>query len=350
VQYIVTNAHVVQNAYEAFKGFGEGRVYFSLAENDYVNPNIVFYSPPEDKDIAILKLPSPTVKRSALVLRPSNTAQIGETTYALGYPSVSTTLQSYITYDENDVTITRGIISKRSAIAGVTFEAFQIDTAINRGNSGGPLVDERGFVLGVNTLANMIWLDNNTAITQDANYASVADHTIRILREEGIPYSLKGENDWMLYAFAPLGILLLVIAIVLFATSGKAKPAAAAAGAAGGAAAAAGAVPNKRPVLRGVSGKYAGQKFELRSRLTIGRDSAQCNIVFPEGTPGVSANHCSVYYDANADCFMLTDNGSSYGTFLGNGRKRTATGPEKLYVGDTVYLADTAIRFVVSTE
>ena len=79
VEYFVTNAHVVQNAYIAPReqgGAGNIDLYFSAAESDKVSAKVVYYSAPEEKDIAILQLPSPTVKRSALVLRPSDSVKI----------------------------------------------------------------------------------------------------------------------------------------------------------------------------------------------------------------------------------------------------------------------------------
>src|SRR5699024_12849471 len=84
--------------------------------------------------------------------------------------------------------------------------------------------------------------------------------------------------------------------------------------------------------------------------LVIGRDPATCNIVFDKNTPGISGRHCQVVYDPNEDCFIITDLGSSYGTFLGNGKKLTANVAEKLSTGDTFYLCDNANRFVVSKE
>ena len=64
----------------------------------------------------------------------------------------------------------------------------------------------------------------------------------------------------------------------------------------------------------------------------------------------ISGRHCQVVYDPNEDCFIITDLGSSYGTFLGNGKKLTANVAEKLSTGDTFYLCDNANRFVVSKE
>ena len=56
------------------------------------------------------------------------------------------------------------------------------------------------------------------------------------------------------------------------------------------------------------------------------------------------------WLDRHPDCFIITDLGSSYGTFLGNGKKLTANVAEKLSTGDTFYLCDNANRFVVSKE
>ena len=65
IQYIVTNGHVVNKAYtypryDSSLYGGEIDVFFSAAENDYVKAKVVYFSLQEEKDIAILQLPSPT--------------------------------------------------------------------------------------------------------------------------------------------------------------------------------------------------------------------------------------------------------------------------------------------------
>ena len=55
------------------------QVYFSAAENDYVQGQVVYYSPFNEKDIAIIKLPSATDKRTALNIRSSADVNVGET-------------------------------------------------------------------------------------------------------------------------------------------------------------------------------------------------------------------------------------------------------------------------------
>ena len=336
VQYFVTNGHVVEGV-KTYGGYLS--IYYSVAENDVVSPQLVYYSAPSDKDIAILKIPEPTTKRKALDIRSSSTVNIGETAYALGYPGVAMDSQSYNSLDENDISVTRGIISKSATPVGVSFDAFQMDVPINHGNSGGPLVDSGGFVIGINTLGS-----NKT---ENLNYAIKTDVLTRILREEGIATSFKGENNWMIYLFAPLAVIALAGAIVMFILSGK--------GGTKGAPSAAASQPRSgagsKPVLRGVSGRFAGESFSLGSgRLTIGRNSVLCNIIFEENTAGISGNHCSVVYDSTKNVFVLTDNGSTYGTFLADGRKLAPNVPEMLNAGDMFCLADKSIQFIVTME
>lgn len=358
IEYIVTNGHVIEKAYtypriDSSLYGGEVSVYFSAAENDFVNPKVVYFSPSSEKDIAILKLPSATDKRTALRLRESDGVNIGETAYALGYPGNSADRQSYKTFDKDDITMTKGIISKRTTTTWATYEAFQMDVSIAGGNSGGPLVDEKGNVIGINTAGAV---DPNTGLSLDMNYAIITDELIKILDSEKIPYTLGGtaSNGWMAYVFLPIGVLALaggIILLVMSQKNGQGAPASAGTGANKVSARGGRGSVGKRAVLRGVTGKYAGQSFDLlKGKVVIGRDPAACNIVFDKNAPGISGRHCQVDYDQNEDCFIITDLGSSYGTFLGNGKKLAANVAEKLSAGDTFYLCDNANRFVVSKE
>jgi len=78
---------------------------------------------------------------------------IGEEVYALGYPADADTVYGTIGTTANDVTVTGGIVSAYKEInLGYTDETtwtMQIDVAIAQGNSGGPLVNENGEVIGV---------------------------------------------------------------------------------------------------------------------------------------------------------------------------------------------------------
>ena len=365
VEYIVTNGHVVADAYEYPQQypneiFGSVEVYYSAAENDFAQAEIVYYSPQTQKDIAILRLPSPTEKRIALSLRESDSVKPGDTAYALGYPGNAVANQPLPKYDMNDVTMTKGIISNRTTLTGTTYEAFQMDVSIAGGNSGGPLVDESGNVMGINVATAY---DQTTGQLSDVHYAIIIDELTKVLDSERITYTIAGgglswTQPWFAYVFLPIGVLALIGGIILLVTSqknGQGAPVAAGAAAgmgSGKAPARGGRGPvEKRAVLRGVTGKYSGQSFDLlKGKVVIGRDPATCNIVFDKNTPGISGRHCQVVYDPNEDCFIITDLGSSYGTFLGNGKKLTANVAEKLSTGDTFYLCDNANRFVVSKE
>ncbi len=104
-------------------------------------------------------------------------------------------------------------------------------------------------------------------------------------------------------------------------------------------------------VLVGKKGEFANQKFSLSSgKLIIGRDPSVCNIIFKEGTPGISSNHCQVWFDSAQKCFFLKDNGSTYGTYLVNGVRLPPSVPQRLNAGESFYPATGDIVFSVSFE
>lgn len=196
VQYIVTNGHVVEAAYAYPRTYsnvtGSIQVYYSAAENDLAQVEVVYYSPQTEKDIAILKLPTPTDKRSPLLLRESDSVKMSETAYALGYPGDSSIRQTLPTYDLDDVTITKGIVSNRVTTNWATYEAFQMDVSIAPGNSGGPLVDEYGRVIGINASGAS---DPETGLMLGMNYAILIDELTKVLDQERIDYTMAGQSQ-----------------------------------------------------------------------------------------------------------------------------------------------------------
>ena len=74
----------------------------------------------------------------------------------------------------------------------------------------------------------------------------------------------------------------------------------------------------------------------------IGR-GADCFIRLPEGTPGASSIHCALR--PRSDGAELTDLGSTYGTFLSNGRQLPPNFPETLYAGDSFSLGSRSVMF-----
>lgn len=95
----------------------------------------------------------------------------------------------------------------------------------------------------------------------------------------------------------------------------------------------------------GVTGYFAGRKFGVPKHVIIGRDPKKVQIVFPDKTMGVSAVHCELRNVNGA--LMITDLGSSYGTFLGSGKKLVPSSPHLVNVGDEFYLGAVENKFKV---
>ena len=128
--YAVTNNHVIDGADEIYVKFSNGREY---------RTKLVGTSP--EVDIAVLKIDSNETFKP-LEFANSDQVQIGQWSIAFGNP-----------LGLND-SMTVGIVSAagRSSLGIEEIENFiQTDAAINQGNSGGPLIDITGKVIGVNT-------------------------------------------------------------------------------------------------------------------------------------------------------------------------------------------------------
>lgn len=82
-------------------------------------------------------------------------AQKGDEVYAVGFPGAADALSDKVAYTSADATITDGIISAERVLTisnnGTPVSLFQISAAINSGNSGGPLLNSKGAVVGINT-------------------------------------------------------------------------------------------------------------------------------------------------------------------------------------------------------
>jgi len=131
--HIVTNYHVVQGASKIQVGFSNNASY---------RATLVGSDP--STDLAVLKVDAPSRALTPLPLGNSDRVVVGDQVVAIGNPFGL------------DRTATAGIVSaiqrRITAPNGFSIDhALQTDAPINHGNSGGPLIDARGSVIGVNS-------------------------------------------------------------------------------------------------------------------------------------------------------------------------------------------------------
>jgi S1-C subfamily serine protease len=132
--YVVTNAHVV--------GDGNEEVSVTLADNQRVKGRIIGRD--RRVDLALVKLENVSAL-PVLPLGNSDAIRVGELVLALGHPFGL------------EQTVSFGIVMRKGAplrTASPGFEFIQTDATVNPGNSGGPLINMAGQVIGVNTLAS----------------------------------------------------------------------------------------------------------------------------------------------------------------------------------------------------
>lgn len=102
----------------------------------------------QEMDFAIVNLTETMNKRTPAVLGDSDGVDKTQIVYALGFPAAVAELQNRNTYTSDDVTITSGEVSKITTSDGIDY--IQHGAVLNGGNSGGPLVNEKGEVVGIN--------------------------------------------------------------------------------------------------------------------------------------------------------------------------------------------------------
>ena len=151
--YIITNYHVVKNS---------GSILAKFINGETVKAKVV--AKDIRGDIAILKLTDvPPFSVAQIKLGDSSQARIGEKVFTIGYPA-SNLMGERPKYSE-------GVIN---AMTGLKDDPafFQVSLPIQPGNSGGPLFNERGEVIGITTASlSKLAIDAIGAIPQNVNYA-----------------------------------------------------------------------------------------------------------------------------------------------------------------------------------
>lgn len=130
---VVTNNHVVEGGRKFTVDMTDGRIF-----------DAVLLGVDKATDLAVLKIEAPSVSElglSQIEVVNSDSLRTGDLAFAVGYPLGL------------DQTLTMGVISGmgRSGMGDRIEDYIQTDAAVNSGNSGGPLLDSRGRLIGINT-------------------------------------------------------------------------------------------------------------------------------------------------------------------------------------------------------
>ena len=124
--YVMTNAHVVENA---------TTIYVTLTDKREFKGKLI--GADKRTDVALVKIEATGLPRIAI--GDSKAIRVGQWVLAIGSPFGL------------DNTVTAGIVSAKSRDTGELLPFIQTDVAVNPGNSGGPLINMRGEVVGINS-------------------------------------------------------------------------------------------------------------------------------------------------------------------------------------------------------
>ena len=376
--FVVTNHHVIDGAQKIVVAAKDLDVEATVVVDD------------AERDLAVLKIgPQSTHPAVQFSLR-ANVHKL-QSILVAGFPAAADD-----DFDGNkdeflEVKFTQGIISAFVRANSGT-NLYQISAPLNPGNSGGPLFDECGRVVGINELKS---LRETTVVGPDGQptkerlpygegvaWSIQADDLMPILQRAGItpvianacgsgdagaagnganngpgnngpgnnnaPQPRPAPGRLLLWGFGSLVVLGLVVGFVVRMTSRPSAAPAGGKGLQGGQMQRDGMPAAVDFRLRGLSGPYAGKEFPLSAEpITLGRDPHMSQIVFDAQDSVVSKRHCTVRIDRAAGGMVVEDCGSTNGTYLENGERLRAGEPRLVRPYGSFYLGDRRHSFQV---
>lgn len=159
--YLVTNYHVVKGADSVYIQNNKGESF--KVQTIYIDPSY---------DIAVLQITDPLFKSLATLpyTFKKSAADLGEDVYTIGYP-------------RDEVVFGRGYLSAQTGFGGDSLQ-YQVSIPVNPGNSGGPLLDNKGNVIGL--------ISGKQNLVDGAAFAIKSDYLLKAI--DNIPQdSLKNK-------------------------------------------------------------------------------------------------------------------------------------------------------------
>ena len=169
--YVITNHHVIE---------GCQKVVVHTVEKD-ITAKIITYDP--QNDLALLK---GDFRPSTVFALSNSSPELLQDVYVAGYPfgiEISTSVK-----------VTKGIISSLTGI-GNNFSNIQIDAALQSGNSGGPIIDEKGNIVGVAVakLDSKFILENFGSLPENTNFGIKSAAVRNILDSNDVDYPSENQ-------------------------------------------------------------------------------------------------------------------------------------------------------------
>ncbi len=198
---VITNAHVVINKsgkqYRILYVFLKPPKITGDNSRDLVNrykARVLTYSPADQLDLALLQIENPPPNLPTIAFADPDKVEVGDDVVAIGHPEQGGLW-----------TLTTGAIS--TVIANFNRvrgkDVFQTEASVNRGNSGGPLLDTQANMVGINT---MIARQGAGGVTiTDVNFALKSSVAVKWLAGQGmgLAYAPKKKEQPVIVAVAP---------------------------------------------------------------------------------------------------------------------------------------------------
>ncbi|MCR5138429.1 MAG: trypsin-like peptidase domain-containing protein [Oscillospiraceae bacterium] len=407
VSYFVTNRHVVTGSEETAENDNGvtitaksrvTRVYIIMDDVPTKCPAEIVTTNEGASDLAILRLKTATDQRQPCTLHPYTDAieehLVGSDVWAVGYPGISDIIYKDVkTIDDMLISSVKNVRTAKGSITG-TIDAeisstggsyIETNATVSAGNSGGPLVDENGTVLGVCTTMSTSVVGANGAVSVNEVITLLDRYNISYLTVSKTSASSSSGSSVYIYAAVAVAAAAVAVLAVFFIKKRKNRPSQPAgptpsssgsripppippqAPSSSGAripnpipSRAASPTPYRAPAsspspsepraagrtLYCITGALAGTRYELRQgdSLMIGRNQNSCRVWYPDRTPGVSREHCEIIFDGERA--TVRDLNSTYGTFL-NGIRLPADRTVRLHRGCALDIGSEKNRFTL---
>ena len=348
VTHIVTNDHVATCA-----GTGEQQILSAVLSRDDMIPLEIEWHD-TDKDLAIVQSAAP-LGRPAVRFTDTASVVSGAPVTVVGFPGAADQMVGAPNIAVPSVG--RGNIS-RIVFGSNGTRYFQHTAPSNPGDSGGPVYDGSGNVIGVNSLKALAvvptisdgHLTAGRIVSGEGIAAAVdAAEVVPQLDKLQVPYamsdSLSAISAPAALVAAAVALMLTAAGIVVLTSSGRGwvlrrgSPA-----------------KGRDPKARGgrirvLNGALAGTELAISAKVVLGRDPSQAQIVFPDDDTAVSRRHCEIAFDTVAAQFEVRDLKSRNGTFIageaGPPRRLRPDVVERVAPGNSILVGSSRNRLVL---